>query len=309
MLLTALAFGQSTATMYTTDLSGHVVASGTQQTAAGGGRTEISQTINGRKVALQQTETRVLSDGPNGRTTETITKKYDPSGQTVGIEKIVSVEQKSGNKTTVQATISRSDLQGQLIESERRTVETMIQGGTTTANVDIVRPGLNGTFVSAEKRSVVTVAQNGKTQETETVLRPTLSSGPFTETARTVKETQKVGDKTVETKTVYDLGYTGKMELAKQQRSTSVKTPNGTENTVVDIYGVNSDGVARDEQRGPKLIEQQLIVRTPGAGGTVTESTSVRRPTLADQSKLGESVQISETVCSGKCDVPLPNLR
>ena len=53
---------------------------------------------------------------------------------------------------------------------------------------------------------------------------------------------------------------------------------------------------------GQKIKEQQIIVRTPGADGSVTETMSVRRPTLADQSHLGPATQISQTVCTGKCD-------
>jgi hypothetical protein len=51
-----------------------------------------------------------------------------------------------------------------------------------------------------------------------------------------------------------------------------------------------------------KLYEQQTIDRRPGAGNSVIETLSVRRPSISDPTTLGPSRQISETICKGKCD-------
>ena len=51
-----------------------------------------------------------------------------------------------------------------------------------------------------------------------------------------------------------------------------------------------------------QLKEHQIIERRPTSGGGVVESLSVQRPALADPKRLGPAIQISETVCRGKCE-------
>jgi hypothetical protein len=96
------------------------------------------------------------------------------------------------------------------------------------------------------------------------------------------------------------------MALLNSESDTTIVSKDGKQVVERNIYSSASDGVPRTEQDGQKIKEQQTIVRTPGADGSVTETVSVRRPTLADQAHLGAARQISETVCTGKCEVPKP---
>jgi hypothetical protein len=309
LLLAVGALAQSSATMYTTDLNGHRVEAITQQTTKTGGVTEVTQSLNGRKVPLQQTELRILSESANARVTETITRKFDPNGQLSGIERIVSDERKAGDRTTIQATISRSDLQGRLVEQERRQVETVSQGpGITVTDVNISRPSISGSFETTEKRNIVANRQKDSATETEVILRPSLN-GQFAEAAREVRDVQQVAGKTVETTANYELDYNGRIQLNKQQRSIISKAADGSELTEVNIFGLNSDGAVRDEQDGVKIKEQQLVIRSKAADGSVTETTSVRRPSLADDAVLGPATKISETTCKGMCNIPLPSAK
>ncbi len=289
--------------MYTTDLSGHRVEDAKVTSSAPGERTELSRSINGRQVPLQASETKVLSEGPSGRVTETITRRFGVDGRVSETERVVAEETKgAGGQSSIKATVYRSDLNGRMQEYERRAIETVTQGTTTVSDVVVNRPTLNGGFEPTEKRKVTTVDDGKVIRESEAVLLRN-PSGQFTERTREIRETETVGS-TVKTNTVnYELNYAGRMQMMAQQASSTTKAPDGSQVTEVNIYAIAADGAPRDERgEGPKIKEQQVIMRTPGPGGTVVETTNVRRPTLTDQKKMGNPLKISEIVCSGKCD-------
>ncbi len=299
-----MTFGQSAATLYTTDVNGHRVAEA-QFVSRDGDRAELNQSINGRTVPLERTETKVLIDEPNRRVTETIVRKYDATGQLGSTERTVSEEQKRAGGSTIHATVYRSDANGRLQEGERRVIDTQTQGAVTTAAVTIARAGLNGTsFETAEKRKVVTTVEGATTRETEIVERPAQGNLQFIEVARQIKEATKSGDKTISTTAHYESDYTGKLAVIRQETATTTKNSDGTQVTELNLYAASTYGTARDEQGGQKLREQQVIVRKESAG-VVTETTTVRRPTLADPNRLGDPTVISNLACTGKCDGPL----
>ena len=70
-------------------------------------------------------------------------------------------------------------------------------------------------------------------------------------------------------------------------------------NQKVDLFGQNVPGTV--DQGGLKLYEQQLIQKKQGPN-EVTETLSVRRPSVSDPKVLGPARQLSETVCRGKCE-------
>jgi hypothetical protein len=304
MLCAGLACAQSTSAVLIPDLNGRTVESAAY-VSKDGDRTELNQSINGRVVPLQKSDTRVLSEGPNGKTTETIVRKYDATGQLASTERTVSEEQKTTTGSVIHATIYRSDLNGSLQEAERRTIESQTQGATTTADVTISRAGLSGSFVLAEKRNIVTVTNKdaGTVQETEVVQRPS-QSGQLAEATREVREQTKAGDKVTSNTARYEPDYTGKMSLIRQQVETTNKSADGSTVTERAVFAPSAYGIARSGDGPPKLQEQEVIVRQE-KNGVVTEKTTVSRPTLQDPNRLGPAAAVSELVCTGKCAGPL----
>ena len=169
-LCAGLALAQSSTTEYTVDLSGHRVASA-EFVSKDGDKAELIQSINGRKVPVERTEVKVLTEQPGHKVTETIVRRYDADGRLSATERTVSDETKNASGSTIQATVYRSDANGRLQESERRTIESQTQGATTTADVTIARAGLSGSFETAEKRKIVTVVDGNTTRESESVAR------------------------------------------------------------------------------------------------------------------------------------------
>jgi hypothetical protein len=304
LLCAGSAFAQSQSVLLTPDLNGRLVDSAAY-VAKDGDHAELTQSINGRQVPLEKSETKVLSQGPNGKTTETIVRKYDATGALASTERTVTEEQKTPTGSVINATIYRSDLNGSLREAERRTIESQTQGATTTTDVTIARAGLSGSFQLAEKRNVVTVTNKdaGTVQETESIQRPN-QNGQLAEAIHEVREQTKAGDKTTSTTARYEPDYTGKMNLIRQQVDTTAKSADGSIVTERDVFAPSVYGVARSGDGAPKLQEQEVIVRQE-KNGVVTEKTTVSRPTIQDPNRLGPTLPVSDLVCTGKCAGPL----
>jgi len=294
---------QSASSSYQTDINGNRVEYGATSTTKDGATTQLSQSINGRLVPREQTESRVLSETPTEKVTESFDRKYDLNGQLVSTERTVTTERKlPGGGTSTNASVYRSDVNGGMPEVERRNTETQPSGpDKTTSDVTIARPTANGGFETVEQRKIVRTVEPNHGSEDQTVYLKSLS-GEFVAKRRTVTESQTSGTKTDASVQNYEADYQGRMALLNSETSTTMVSSDGRQVTERNIYASASDGVPRDEQGGQKIKEQQTIVRTPGPGGSFTETVSVRRPTLADQSHLGPATQISETVCTGKCD-------
>jgi hypothetical protein len=96
------------------------------------------------------------------------------------------------------------------------------------------------------------------------------------------------------------------MALSRQEVATTTKGSDGAQVTELNTYAPSVYGVARDEQGGgPKLREQLVTVRREANGG-VSETTSVRRPTVSDPNRLGEPTVIFNLVCTDTCGRALP---
>jgi hypothetical protein len=88
LLAGSIAIAQSTTSTYIPGINGQPVEGSTVLSNAE--RTEVNRSINGRQVPLEQTEERVLSQDANGSVTEKITRKYDPTGQLMSTERVVT---------------------------------------------------------------------------------------------------------------------------------------------------------------------------------------------------------------------------
>ncbi len=297
----ALAWAQSNSTVYQRDINGRRSALRSSSATATGGDTQFYQSVNGRRVPLEETGEKVLSDTPRGKVTERITKKYGRDGQLIQTQRTVIEETKRpGGIQQVKETTYKSDVNGRMQEAERRTAETRVQGQTTTTNITIDRPSLDGTFAPTEKRRVVTTGAEANQQTTETVQR-TDGNGGFRDMLREVTTTKKNGNQTVMNTASYEPDMNRQMVLARQAVTTTTRQKNGTETEETNLYDSNVPGVSRYPGAPMQLKEQQIIQRQPAADGSVVETFSVRRPTVTDPNHLGPVQQISQTVCVGKC--------
>jgi hypothetical protein len=300
-----LSAAQSSTTTYTTDINGRRAGAG-PFSSTDGTRTERTQSINGQSVPLEQVEERVLRSDASGKVTERIVRRYDATGRISSTERVLAEEQKlPDGGSTLRETTFRGDINGTMREAERRLSETRVSGSTATTNTSIDRPSINGSFETAEKRTAVANTAGDRTETNETVLRRG-ETGRFYEARRETKVVTKTGDQTTENTAVYEPSVTGQLELASQARKSSVKRPDGSEATQVDLYSRAADGRVQEAGAKQQIKEQQLIVKQRAPDGSVVETLSVRRPSVADPTRLGNPQQISETVCRGKCDASKP---
>src|SRR5258708_206826 len=113
MLLPAALLAQSATATYTVDINGRRVESSSFASSKTGEKTEISQSINGKLVPKEQTETRVVSETPNEKVTESFDRKFDSNGQLISTERVLTTERKTaGGDSSTQATIYRGDMNG-----------------------------------------------------------------------------------------------------------------------------------------------------------------------------------------------------
>jgi hypothetical protein len=295
-----LALAQSSTTTYITDINGNRVEASTIQ-SSDHTRTEKRESVNGRNVPLEQTEERVIREDASGKVTERIVKKFSPTGDLASTERVVLEEQKTPSGSKIQQTTWRSDISGNLAEAERRTTETVGTGANNTSETTVARPTINGSFETTEKRSAVTTGTDAKQQTNESVYRPSQNGG-LVEAVRQVTVSTKDGDKTTADTAYYEPGVSGTLDLARQSVSTTTKNPDGSEFTEVNLYARSAYGVVQENGAPQQIREQQIITRQKNPDGSVTESLSVRRPSVADPTQLGSVQKISETVCTGKCD-------
>jgi hypothetical protein len=304
--LGALACAQTANTLYTTDINGNRVTASTTDTARlpdGTSKKEISQSINGRTVPLESTQTHVTKSG-NHTTTETITTRYDPTGTIPLTERVVAERDTlPGGSFTETSRTYRSDVSG-VKEVERREVDTRVQGSTTTQNTVVSRPGLDGSFQTAEKRSSESQKAGDRTDTKETVYRRS-QNGDLYPAVQQVTVENKTGQTTTAQVANYEpSALTGNLHLASQTVSKSTVDKAGNETREVDLYAPAADGHIQESGAPQQIKEQQLITKRVASDGSVTESLSVRRPLPSDPTRLGVVQPISETVCTGKCITP-----
>jgi hypothetical protein len=295
------ASAQSTNTTFTKDLNGNRVAGTSVSISANGDRTDRYQSINGRQVPVEQVTERVVSQDANGKVTERIVQKFDPTGRPASTERVMIEESTApGGGSTVRETTYRNDMNGSMREAERKVTETRVSGSTTTANTVIDRPGISGTFETIEKRSAVTDGPPDNQRTTESIYRAGVSGG-FQEAVRTVKTASKANDTIKETTASFEPGINGQLQLSSRSDSTTTKQPDGTQTTQTDVFSRNVAGDVQDNSAAMRVREQQIVQRRTNPDGSVAETLSVRRPTPADPNRLGAPQRVSETVCTGKC--------
>jgi hypothetical protein len=287
---------------YTYDVNGRRVE-GVRMTAGqsdGASYTvESIRTLNGGVQPLQRVEERVIEQDGARSVVERIIRHYDSSGNPGRVEKVRIEERKNADGSASTETLTwRTDLNGRLQLAERARGETRPAAGGTRSELAIEQPTLNGAWEPVEKRSTTERKNDGSVQRETVTWRPD-SNRRFFEASRQVTETTQRDGRTTENTAQFEAGPGGKLELAQQTVRRAVKNPDGSERIEVDLYRHAVPG--RPLAGQPRLIEQQLVERRPGAAGTTLESVSLRRPAADGSPPAGAYQRIAERVCAGAC--------
>jgi len=303
VLVTQVMLAQTAVREFTPDANGNMVPR-EMAVASDGDHALLKQSVNGVQVPVEQSETRTLSEGLNGKVTETIVHHYGPDGEILSTDRIVTEEHKRADGgSSVQATIQHSDLNGTYKEVERRSTDTQVQGKTSTSETTISRIGLDGTLTPEEKRKVVTSGDQKESHQEEEVYKVS-ASGLFTQSARNVTDQKSMPDGKNTSQTAhYEVDYDGRIALDNLKVTTSVKAPDGSQITEVNTYGYQA-GRTRGDADPQGLQSQARTVRSMNPDGTISEKLTVALPSLSDSNRLGPANIVSEKVCAGKCDEP-----
>lgn len=262
--------------------------------------TEVVQSINGRTIPIERVEQRVVSEDSSGRVVERLIRRYDQTGNpTSPVKEIIAEQKRPDGSSTKQVSTYRGDINGGMQLIEKSTTQTQVSGSTENAETVVQRPTVNGSLDTVEKQSTVKVKQpSGYTEDTTTYRSD--GNGGFRPAVRETTEHSDQGQQSSDSMAEYELNPDGRLQLHSQKVTKTVTASDGSKDQVVDIFGQNVPGTT--DPGALKLQEQQLIQRKPGPNDTVTQTLSVRRPTVSDPHTLGPARQLSETVCRGKCD-------
>ena len=263
-------------------------------------RTERLQSINGRLSPRERIEDRVLRDDASSRIVERTVRRFDPTGNPGPPEKTVVEEQKGAAQSTVRTTTYRGDISGNLQLFERSVTEIRKQGDRQTSNTIVERPTINGSIEAVEKKLIEKSTNGAGYEETATTFRK--GANGFAEAVRVVSSHVENNGKSTDNSAQYEVGSSGRLELHEQTVTHTIKNPDGSQTSEVDLFGASVPGtVASASQSALQLKEREIVERKPAPGGGVLETTSVRRPSVSDPGVLGAAHVISETVCKGRC--------
>jgi hypothetical protein len=289
------------------DINGHRVADGPtvsqSKSANGADITETTQSINGRTVPVERVEERVVRNDSSGKVTERIVHRYDPQGNPMpSVKQVIEEQKRPDGGATTESTTYRGDVNGNMQVIEKLVTDTQVSGSSQTSETIVQRPTANG-LATVEKQSQVVNKQSDGYQSQTTTYRSDGNGGFRTAVRQTVDHT-KQGSQDSDNSAEYELGPDGQLQLHSQTVTKTVTRPDGSKDTVVDIYSRGVPGTVNGNESGLKLQEQQLIETAPGPNKTVVQTLSVRRPTVSDPGALGPARQLSQTVCQGDCKPP-----
>jgi hypothetical protein len=300
-------FAQDSSVRTTTsvDVNGNRVPDGAQvdQTRSKNSSetTERTLSINGRMVPQERVEEHVLRDDSSGRVVERLIHRYDAAGNPLPpVKETVEEQKRPDGGSSVQTTRYRGDINGGMQLEEKSIVNITKSGSSETINTEVQRQGVNGSLATVQKQDTVRVRDGKNYQEDSTTYRPDGNGGFGVAIRQTTQHTEQGGqarDNSVE----YEPGPDGQLQLHSQTVAETVTRSDGSKESLVNLFGRNVPGTVEPDGK-LKLYEQQTIDRRPGAGNSVIETLSVRRPSISDPATLGPSRQISETICKGKCD-------
>lgn len=265
--------------------------------------TETRQSLNGRSVPAERVEERVVREEGGVRVVERQVERYDPNGNPLPREKqVITTTKHADGSVDRQEAVWRGDFNGNMALVERTGTATRQDGATTTTEIAVERPSLNASMDIVEKRSVVrTEDAKGAYQQNETVWRNG-QSGFYEALRRVTEHRDEAGGRSSENTAEYEVGSSGALELHSQVLRNTVKAPDGSQTSEITYLDRSAPGaVISGADPGLKLRVQETVEWVPGAGGSLRETVSVRRPSIADPGRLEPARKISEKVCHGDC--------
>jgi len=297
VLLIPLAAQQRESRTYVYDPNGRRVE-WTSSSKGDGFSSQTIRNLNGRQVPVEQTEERILRKEEGLQVVERIIRRFDANGAPLPPEKVrIETVTRPDGSVTETAVVYRGDLNGNLRPAERILSETRKAGETAVTETRIERASLSGGFTLAEKRTATEVVREaGKSRERdETVFVPD-ANGRLIPAQRKVVRARETDGTLQEQTEEYEAATSGSLRLSRQQMSVTRKNPDGTEDTVVDVYGVAAPGRVIEPGAAPQLRERQIYRSRQSPDGSVVTVFAVQRPSLNSPKELGRPETVSETV-------------
>lgn len=259
---------------------------------------ETVRNLNGRSVPVERTEERTTKRPDGTVVTERTIHRFDSNGAPLPPEKTVTETTRRPDGTLVEvSTVYRGDINGSLRPAEKAVREARKRGDQTVSETRIERPSLNGGFELQEKRTASeTVREPEKTTERDETVYVRNANGAFVPAQRRVTRARESDGALQQQVEEYEAATSGSLRLSRQLSSVTRKNPDGTEDTVVDVFGVAAPGRAVEPGSAPQLRERRIFTSRQSPDGSVVTVFAVQRPSLNSPRELSRPETVSETV-------------
>lgn len=264
----------------------------------GSSSSETIRNLNGRQAPVERSEERVTMRPDGTVVTERFIRRFDANGAPLPPEKTVTETTTRPDGTVVEvSTVYRGDINGALRPAEKAVREARKEGGRTVSETRVERPSINGSFELLEKRAATEIVRDAdKSSEHDETVYVRNANGAFVPAQRKVTRSRESGGTFQQQIDEYEAATAGSLRLSRQISSVTQKNPDGTESTVVDVYGVAAPGRAIEAGATAQLRERQIYNSRQSPDGSVVTVFSVQRPSLNSPKELGRPERVSETI-------------
>ena len=300
-----MAQSQSSSGSYTFDVNGNRVSAGeSHQSVSKNGDTTSTQmgvTMNGNSAPREKVEEKLISKTETSKVVERVVTPYDDNGNPGQPQRMVTSERKnSDGSTSTDRAVYYSDINGNFTLGEKETKVSRPAGEHgSTYETTLVRGTPNGEVV-VERQQGRVVASKTSSHEDVSIERRDVNGNLQPAGRLTIAKEEKDGVVKESKAMFYQDG--GQMRLTNQTVSETQTRKDGSSVTKVDVFGPNPAGRAAADP--PEFREQQIIEKIPGPNKSLSETYSIRRPTLDGAGALGPIQKVSERNCTGQCNTP-----
>ena len=262
---------------------------------------QMMLTINGNIAPLEKIEEKILSKTDTTKVVERTVIPYDANGNPGQPQRVITTERKNADgSSSVDRAVYYSDINGGFALAEKEIKVSRPTGANgSTYEKTVVRTTQNGEEVIERQQGRI-VSDKASSSEEVAIERRDLSGNLQPAGRISIQKEEKDGV-VKESKAIY-FQEGGQVRLANQTLSETIAKKDGSSITKVNVFGSNSPG--RPATDAPEFREQQIIEKVPGPNKSVSETISVRRPTLDGGGTLGPILKLSERNCIGQCNTP-----
>ena len=176
------------------------------------------------------------------------------------VRQTIEEQKRPDGSSTIQSTTYTTDINGNTQVTEKSVTDTQKNGSGETSETVVQRPTVNGLGDGGKAKPAV-VSKQGNGYQSESTTYRSDGNGGFYPAVRQTTEHTVQGSEASDNSAEYERGSNGELQLHGQTVTKTVTRPDGSKDSVVDIYsrersrhrerqriGVKAAGTANDRE-------------------------------------------------------------